>query len=104
MREVNVFDDEEDEQQIRELYEELWANEAWIRQVPRTFASVRPHRGYVPAFGVGDVIQVRAGAMLNGGFTGDQMVWAFDLSCDADGVLSMDEIITSADGQGSPGP
>lgn len=103
MQEVNVFDDEEDEQSIRELYEELWANEAWVRAVPRTFASIRPHRGYVPAFGVGDVIQVRAGALLNGGFTGDQMIWAFDLSCDADGVLSMDEIITSADGQGAPG-
>ena len=102
MQEVNVFDDEEDEQSIRELYEELWANEAWVRALPRTFASIRPHRGYVPAFRVGDIIQVRAGAKLNGGFTGDQMVWAFDLSQDADGILSMDELITSADAQGAP--
>lgn len=102
MQEVNVFDDEEDEQAIRELYEELWANEAWVRAIPRTFASIRPHRGYVPAFRVGDLITVSAGAKLNGGFTGAQMVWAFDLSCDPDGVLSMDELITSADAQDAP--
>ncbi len=103
MQEINIFDQEGDEQQIwREMYEELWANEAWVRALPRTFASIRPHRGYVPAFRVGDIIQVRAGASLNGGFTGDQMVWAFDLSQDADGILSMDEIITSSDAQGAP--
>ncbi len=89
--------DVDDANDIRPLYEEEWANEAWIAAVPRTFASIRPQRGLAPAFRVGDLINVAAGPILNGGFSGQQMVYGFDLSCDADGVLEIEEILASAD-------
>jgi len=103
MQEIQVFDDKGDENSIRPLFEQEWANEAWIRAVPRTFASIRPERGLAPAFAVGDQIGVEAGALLDGGFSGAQTVYGFDWATDYDGVDEVEELLTSADQAGAPG-
>lgn len=101
MQEIRIFDNI-DAYQIRPLYEEEWANEAWIRAEPRLFASIRPERGITPNFAVGDLISVSAGSQLLGGFSGSQRVYEMEVDCDADGVMSVTEIITSADQEGAP--
>lgn len=102
-QEIRIHDDEQDENDIRLMYEEEWANEAWIRAVPRTLASIRPERGTVPNFAVGDIIGVAAGASLDGGFSGGQTVYGFTQSTDFDGVDEIEEIITSHDQTGATG-
>jgi hypothetical protein len=101
-QEIRIFDDTNTESSIRPLFEEEWANEAWIRATPQVFASVRPERGISPNFGVGDLISVSAGSQLMGGFSGSQRVYEMEVECDADGVVSVTEIITSADQEGAP--
>lgn len=100
-QEIQVLDDAGDENAIREMFEERWANEAWIRAVPREFASIMPERGTQPNFAVGDTIGVAGGTTMNGGFSGDQRVYGFDLTQDADGVITWDDITTSADQEGA---
>lgn len=112
MQEIRVFDDiggfcdspsESLGQSVaRPLFEEEWANEAWIRATPRVLASVRPERGQEPNFSVGDLISVSAGSQLLGGFSGAQRVYEMEVESDADGVVSITEIITSADQEGAP--
>lgn len=112
MQEIRVFDDNDGdcndpapsgENAVRDLFEEEWANEAWIRATPRVFASIRPERGQAPNFAVGDLISVSAGSQLLGGFSGAQRVYEMEVECDADGVVSITEIITSADQEGATG-
>lgn len=85
---------------IRPLYEAQWASEAWIRAVPRTFATVLPNRGTFPNFGPGDIISVAAGG-LNGGFSGSQRVYEMVVEQDNDGVIAITDILTSADQEGA---
>lgn len=100
-QEIQILDDAGDENMIREMFEERWANEAWVRAVPREFASVTPERGTVPNFAVGDLIGVAGGTMMNGGFSGAERVYNFDISWDADGVTTWNDITTSADQEGA---
>ena len=111
MQEIRIFDDSDGdcndpspvgENAVRDLFEEEWANEAWIRATPRVFASIRPERGQSPNFAVGDLITVSAGSQLLGGFSGAQRVYEMEVECDADGIVSITEIITSADQEGAP--
>lgn len=81
---------------IRPFYEAEWAGEANIVAEPKTIASVLPNRGTFPAFRPGDLISVASG-VLNGGFSGAQRVYEFEVSEDADGVVELTDIITSAD-------
>lgn len=99
--EIQILDDAGDENDIRDMFEERWANEAWVRAMPREFASIMPERGTAPDFALGDTIGVAGGSLLNGGFTGDQRVYGWDLTCDADGVLTWEDIVTSADQEGA---
>lgn len=102
MQEIRIFDDKDDENSIRPLFEEEWANEAWLRAVPRTLASVRPQRGIgADDFNVGDIIGVGAGSILDGGFSGGQTVYGFDWITDHDGVDELEEILTSHDATGA---
>lgn len=112
MQEINIFDDEGGEcddttagaNAIRPLYEEQWANEAWIRAMPRNFVSVRPRRGLWPdGWGVGDLIAVEGGTVLNGGFAGAQHIYGYDWVTDFDGVDEITEMVTSADQVGATG-
>lgn len=100
-QEIQILDDAGDENTIRDMFEERWANEAWVRAVPREFGSVTPDRGTVPNFAVGDIIGVAGGSSMNGGFSGAQRVYGFDLSSDADGVITWNDITTSADQEGA---
>lgn len=100
-QEIRIFDDNKDENSIRELFEEEWANEAWIRAYAREFASIRPDRGSPINFGVGDLIGVSAGSRMGGGFSGTQRVYEVEWQCDADGVVECTEILTSADQEGA---
>lgn len=84
---------------LRPMYETQWAEEAWLRAMPRTFASVLPSRGTFPTFRPGDLIGVAAGSSMNGGFAGAQRVYEMTVSEDADGAISIDDILTSADGE-----
>ena len=102
MQEIRVFDDTNLESNVRPLFEEEWANEAWIRATAQVFASIRPERGISPNFAVGDLISVSAGSQLLGGFAGTVRVYEMEVECDADGVVSVTEIITSADQEGAP--
>ena len=103
-QEFQIFDDEEDEQAIRPLFEAKWAREAWMRANPQKLATVKPERGYFPEFRVGDLIHVAAGARLNGGFDGDQRVYEFEVRTDANGVDEVADLLTSADQEGAPSP
>lgn len=108
MQEIQVLDEGVDDCEdpligpsaIRPLYEARWAKEAWIRAVPRTFASVRPERGLAPAFSAGDLIGVDAGSILDGGFSGAQRVYEFEVACDDEGVMEVTNLLTSADQEG----
>jgi hypothetical protein len=48
------------------------------------------------------LIGVAAGNSMNGGFAGAQRVYEMTVSEDADGAISIDDILTSADGEGAP--
>lgn len=101
-QEIRVFDDREDAQSIRELYEEQWNNEAWIRAVPRRFISIKPERGVSPSFGVGDFLQMQAGSMLHGGFSGIVEVFEFEVEINVNGIVAITEIIASDNESGAP--
>lgn len=98
---IEVFDDKDDENSIRPLFEKVWAGKAWVEAVPRTFLSIRPNRGIVPlTWGVGDLIGVAA-SDLNGDYSGEEHVYGFNLDQDTE-VCAITELLTSADGLGAP--
>lgn len=97
-----IFDDNPDSQDIRELYEEMWANEAWVRAVPRRFASIKPERGVEPAFNVGNFVAMAAGSRLNGGVSGTFLVYEFEVEINVNGVVTITDIVASDDGAGAP--
>lgn len=103
-QEFQIFDDEGDEQDIRPLFEAKWAREAWMRANPQKLASVKPERGLFPPFRVGDLIHVASGTRLNGGFSGDQRVYEFEVRTDVNGVDEVSDLLTSADQEGAPSP
>ena len=82
---------------IRPLFEEEWANEAWVRSYPQNFVSIKPQRGTAPSFGCGDEITVTAGSALFGGVTGAQVVYEMEMEIDVDGVVEVTDLVTSAD-------
>ena len=102
MQEIQVHDTKEDEQiTARPLFEEMFANEAYLRAVPRLFTGITPERAYgsAPTFGVGDLISVSAGSQLGGGYSGSVLVYEFEISVDADGVAEYTQLVASPDGQ-----
>jgi hypothetical protein len=99
MQEIQVHDSQDDEQTIRPLFEEMFANEAYIRAVPRTIVSNSPNRTQsgAPSFFPGDLISVSAGASLDGGFTGAFRVYSYEMVVDTDGVTAVTNLVGSAD-------
>jgi hypothetical protein len=99
MQEVQVHDSRDDEQKIRDLFVEIYANEAYIRAVPRTFASVTPDRSAsAPGFAVADLITLTGGPILGGAaFTGGFRVYGFEVSIDVDGIGEITSIEGSTD-------
>lgn len=100
-QDIRIFDDNDDSQSIRLFYEEEWNNEAWIRAVPRKFFSIKPERGIVPAFTVGDFIAQNAGSRLNGGAAGVVQVFEFEVEINVNGVFAITDIVGSEDGAGA---
>lgn len=101
MQEIQVHDTREDEQTTaRPLFEEMFANEAYLRAVPRTFVGIAPERagGSTPSFFPGDKISVSAGSRLGGGYSGSLLVYEYEISIDADGVAAYTDIVGSPDG------
>lgn len=96
-QDVRIFDDNEDEEFARPMFEEEWANEAWIRAVPMTLADIKPQRGTAPTFSVGDLITVQAGPRLDKGFSGAQVVFEFTVQVDTEGVPEVTGLVTSGD-------
>lgn len=85
----------------REIYRRLWQLESWIRAVPRELIHITPVRGTgINSFNIGDEVTVRAGSYFRGGFSGKQRVYEFTVSWDADGVMELSELQTSADQDG----
>lgn len=100
MQEIQIHDEKEDEQiSARPLFERMFAKEAYLRAVPRTFVNIKPERatGSAPLFGVGDKIGMNAGSALGGGFSGAIMVYEFEINIDADGVADYTQITGSPD-------
>lgn len=100
MQEIQIHDEKEDEQTTaRPLFQEMYANEAYLRAVPRTFATVRQNRSNAaPSFMPGDLISLSAGTRLGGGFTGTELVYEYEITVDVDGVGEFTDLVTSADG------
>jgi hypothetical protein len=100
MQEIQTHDSKEDEQiTARPMFEEMFANEAYLRAVPRTIATVRPDRfTTAPTFMPGDLISLSGGSALGGGFSGTALVYEYELSIDTDGIAEYGEIIATADG------
>jgi hypothetical protein len=101
-QEIRVFDDQEDAQAIRELYEEQWNNEAWIRATPRRFVGIRPERGVNPSFNVGDFVAMAAGSRLHGGVSGVLEVFEFEVEINVNGIVAITEIVASDNESGAP--
>lgn len=95
---VRNYDSYDDEASAAELYKRLWLVEQLLRTQPRTIVHVTPIPGDLPAFDVGDIIGVGAGAVFRGGFaTAGQRVYDRTISWDTEGTVSIAEIQTSAD-------
>lgn len=101
-QEIRIFDANEDEQTIRDLYEEMWNNEAWIRATPRQFVGIKPERGVSPTFNVGDFVAMAAGTRLHGGVSGTLQVFEFEVEINVNGIVAITEIVASADEAGAP--
>jgi hypothetical protein len=107
------FGDYSQQDPTRHLYRRLWQMESWIRAVPRELVHVTPVRTsdnmQLPPgvsvvsptdFGIGDLITVRAGPSLRGGFSGVQRVYEMTVAWNSEGIYEMSEIQTSSDQEG----
>jgi hypothetical protein len=101
--EIQIFDARGDEATVgRELYWWQWLAESWLRALPHELVHVTPQRGAFTFgdFAEGDLVTVRAGAALCGGFSGAQRIYAYTASWDGDGVLAISELQTSPGNEG----
>jgi hypothetical protein len=118
--EVRIFDAESENCRdpvtnfARELYRRRWQIESWLRAQPKTLVHVTPVRvsdadllpsGVNPVqigdFDIGDLVTVRAGSQVKGGFAGVQRIYEYTLSWDADGVVEISELQTSPNQEGA---
>lgn len=83
------------------LYARLWQTEQLLRVNGKTMLFVTPKRGIAPAFHIGDLITLNAGAAMRGGFTGVQRVYQYTVGEDDDGVPEITDIVASADQEAS---
>lgn len=79
----------------RRLAQMLWLQKSFYCANPRQLVTMIPEKGIVPTFDVYDTIPVAAGAMLNGGFSGEQRVYEFKVSVDTEGNVQLKELMTS---------
>lgn len=89
----------------RDLYRKQWQVYSWFACDPREIIHILPLRDEnIGCFHIGDLIHVEASSEVRGGFSGAQRVYEYTVSWDApDSVLTLSEIQTSADMEGSAG-
>jgi len=98
---IQIFDSRGDETDIgRDLYRRLWQMESWLRAQPRVLVHITPVRGTPLNFDIGDLVTVRAGAKVRGGFSGVQRVFEYTYTWDENGVTEIGELVTSANAEG----
>lgn len=90
---------------LRYLYRKQWQVFSWFSADPREIIHILPLRDiYIGCFGIGDLVQVEASGLVRGGFSGAQRVYEYTVSWDSpDSALTLSEIQTSADMEGSAG-
>jgi hypothetical protein len=99
--EIKIFDARGDESTVgRDLYRRLWQVESWLRAQPRELVHLTPVRGTALNFDIGDLVTVRAGAKVRGGFTGIQRIYEYTVSWDENGTTEIGEIVTSPNQEG----
>lgn len=79
----------------RRLAQMLWLQKSLYCATPRHLVTMIPEKGIAPSFDVYDTIPVAAGAVLNGGFSGEQRVYEFKVSIDTEGNAQLSELVTS---------
>lgn len=104
---IRIFDAESDNCRdpavaySRELYRRLWQIESWLRAQPHELIHIVPTRETaIGSFDIGDLVRVRAGARVRGGFDGVQRIYQYTISWDSDGVLALGELQTSPSQEG----
>jgi hypothetical protein len=105
--EIKIFDAESENCRdpavnfSRELYRRLWQIESWLRAQPHELIHITPTRETeIGSFDIGDLVMVRAGAAVRGGFSGVQRIYQYTIGWDSDGVLALDELQTSPSQEG----
>jgi hypothetical protein len=95
---IRIYDAFNAEAIAAALYARLWQTESLLRAQFRELVHITPIRGVVPAFDIGDIIGVSAGAAFRGGIPfGGQRVYDRTVSWNREGVVELAEIQTSAD-------
>jgi hypothetical protein len=85
----------------RDLWRWLWQVESTIRARPRDLYHISPIRGFgINSFDIGDLITVRAGPQVLGGFSLVGRVYEYTVSWTADGPFELSEIVTSPSQEG----
>ena len=95
---IRIYDAFDNEASAAGLYERLWQDESMWRLQPRTLVTIRPIEGLYPEFDIGDLVGIDYYSGFMGGATGVQRVYGRKLAWDVDGVVRLDELSTSADG------
>lgn len=95
---VRIYDQFGREADAVPLYWRLWQDESLWRLQPRKLYTIFPREGELPGYDIGDVIGVGAHAGFMGGFSGEQRIFGRRLHWDVNGVVSVTELQTSADG------
>lgn len=85
----------------RSLYRQLWYWESSIRVEPRNLFHITPTRDTaINAFDIGDLVTVRCTPSVRGGFDGFQRIYEYTVSWDNQGVLELNNFVTSPDQEG----
>jgi hypothetical protein len=80
------------------LFWRLWETESLLRVGPRTLYYVTPVEGLKPVgWDVGDIVHVESDGTYFPAFSGGQRVYERTIAWDADGVVELSELGTSAD-------
>jgi len=79
----------------RVLAQMLWLQKSLYCANPREIVTLTPEKGILPSFDVYDTVPVAAGAVLNGGFSGEQRVYEFKVGIDTEGNAQLKELVTS---------
>jgi hypothetical protein len=101
---LRIYDNRQDENDYRMLFERLWFIEAWLRAGSRTLVHITPTRDTeINTFTAGDIVGINLySTAFPGGVFGAQRVYGYTVSWDTDSVLFLSELQTSADQDGFP--